>query len=269
MTRINWRDHAPHVSKRNVLVGNLLGPAGGESATIGVHVLRQLQLLARHVMQPGQTGDYHVHADQEQIYYFLRGSGKMHVDEEIYPVRAGDLICLPATCYHQLINDGDDWIEHLLIAGSRFSEQQRERNAAAIAANGPAGAKLPIACRSWLDVSPERSPTGALFIWRAFAHQGSGGAFIDTPLATVREISMRRLHPRHTTEASSEADSEQIYYVTGGAGELSAGFAREPMREGDAIHLPAGTEHAVSNPHDDWLEFLSIVALPASSSGGP
>ena len=104
MTRINWRDHAPHVSKRNVLVGNLLGPAGGSAATIGAHVLRKLQLVARHVMQPGRTGDYHVHADQEQVYYFLRGAGKMHVDEEIHPVRAGDLICLPATCYHQLIN---------------------------------------------------------------------------------------------------------------------------------------------------------------------
>ena len=172
MTRINWRDHAPHVSKRNVLVGNLLGPAGGSAATIGAHVLGQLQLVARHMMQPGRTGDYHVHADQEQIYYFLRGAGKMHVDEEIHPVRAGELICLPATCYHQLINDGDDWIEHLLIAGARLPERQRAANAAAIAANGPAGSKLPIACRSWLDVSPFRSATGALFIWRAFARRG-------------------------------------------------------------------------------------------------
>ena len=266
MTRINWRDHAPHVSKRNVLVGNLLGPTGGESTTMGAHVLRQIQLLARHVMQPGQTGDYHVHADQEQVYYLLRGAGKMHVDEEIYPVRTGDLICLPATCYHQLINDGDDWIEHLLIAGAHLPEQQRCANAAAIAANGPAGAKLPIACRSWLDVSPVRSPTGALFLWRVFVRKEEGTALVDAPLDTVQEISMQRLHPRHATEEWSDPSSERVYYVTGGSGELSAGFAREPMREGDAIHLPARTEHCVSNPHDDWLEYLTVVGIPPNQS---
>ena len=211
MTRINWRDHAPHVSKRNVLVGNLLGPAGGSAATIGAHVLRQLQLVARHVMQPGQTGDYHVHADQEQVYHFLRGAGKMHVDEEIYPVRAGDLICLPATCYHQLINDGDDWIEHLLIAGARLPERQRAANAAAIAANGPAGAKLPIACRSWLAVSPVRSSTGALFAWRAFARKAEGAEFIDAPLERCRRSACsactRGTRPRHGAIRAANAST--------------------------------------------------------------
>ena len=259
MTRINWRDHTPHVSKRNVLVGNLFGPTGGTSTTIGAHVLHQIRLLARHVMQPGQTGDYHVHTDEEQVYYLLRGSGKMRVDEEIYPVRTGDLICLPATCYHQLINDGDDWIEHLLIAGASLSEKQINVNAAAIAANGPARAKLPIACRSWLEVSPVKSLTGALFVWRVFVRKEQGARFADAPLDTLQEISMQRLHPRQSTEEWSDPSDERVYYVTSGSGERSVGFAREPMREGDAIHLPAGTEHCVSNPYDDWLEYLTVV----------
>ena len=60
--------------------------------------------------------------------------------------------------------------------------------------------------------------------------------------------------PRHATDAWSDPHGERVYCVIGDSGELSAGLAREPMREGDAILLPAGTEHSVSNPHDDWLD---------------
>lgn len=35
----------------------------------------------------------------------------------------------------------------------------------------------------------------------------------------------------------------------------------------DTVHLPAGTERGISNPHDDWPEFLSIIGLPAASPG--
>jgi len=56
-----------------------------------------------------------MHKDREQIYYFIRGEGKMKIDDEIYPVKTGDTVYLPPKAYHQLINDSDDWIEHILV----------------------------------------------------------------------------------------------------------------------------------------------------------
>ena len=74
---------------------------------------------------------------------------------------------------------------------------------------------------------------------------------------------MQRLHPRHATEAWSDPQQRARLLRHRRIGRaLSAGFAREPMREGDAIHLPAGAEHSVSNPHDQWLEYLTIVGMP-------
>ena len=51
----------------------------------------------------------------EQIYYFLRRWGKMKIEVQIHEVREGDAVHLPPETRHQSINDGDDWIEHLIV----------------------------------------------------------------------------------------------------------------------------------------------------------
>jgi len=51
----------------------------------------------------------------EQIYYFLRGREKIKIDGQIHEVREGDAGQLPPETRHQIINDGDDWIEHLIV----------------------------------------------------------------------------------------------------------------------------------------------------------
>ena len=67
-------------------------------------------------MQPGKSGDYHDHENIEQVYYIVSGQGKMKLDGEIYPIRPGDTVHIPPKVKHQLINDGDNWIEHLLVS---------------------------------------------------------------------------------------------------------------------------------------------------------
>jgi mannose-6-phosphate isomerase-like protein (cupin superfamily) len=68
------------------------------------------------MMQGGQVGDYHDHENVEQIYYFIEGSGKMKIDDVLYPVKAGDSVHLPPRVKHQLINDTEEWIEHLIVS---------------------------------------------------------------------------------------------------------------------------------------------------------
>ena len=40
----------------------------------------------------------------------------MKVDGEMYEVREGDAVHIPPRVKHQIFNDGDDWIEHLIIS---------------------------------------------------------------------------------------------------------------------------------------------------------
>lgn len=49
------------------------------------------------------------------MYYFTSGRGKMKIDDVMYVVGVGDSVHIPAKVRHQLINDSDSWIEHLII----------------------------------------------------------------------------------------------------------------------------------------------------------
>jgi len=58
----------------------------------------------------GQQTRGHRHAGQEEVYFFVTGSGKMIVGEETDPpfaVSAGDIVLIPDGAFHRVINDGD------------------------------------------------------------------------------------------------------------------------------------------------------------------
>ena len=48
--------------------------------------------ITQHMIQPHKSGDYHAHADREQVYYFTQGRGKMNIDEVVYEVQRGDAV---------------------------------------------------------------------------------------------------------------------------------------------------------------------------------
>jgi len=52
----------------------------------------------------------------ERIYYIISGRGKMKLDGKIYEVRSSDSVHIPPRVKHQLINDGDEWVEHILVS---------------------------------------------------------------------------------------------------------------------------------------------------------
>ena len=125
----NWRDIQPRVGHDNAIVWNILRPEGAgqgggqaqeqprgfDPEAQAANVLQRITGVARHALQAGKRSDYHVHNDAEQLYYVLRGQGKMIVDDEAYPIREGDVIYLPPGVRHRAVNDSDDWMEHVII----------------------------------------------------------------------------------------------------------------------------------------------------------
>ena len=52
----------------------------------------------------------HRHAGQEEVYFFVQGSGKMIVGNETdepFNVIAGDIVLIPDGAFHRVINDGE------------------------------------------------------------------------------------------------------------------------------------------------------------------
>ena len=60
----------------------------------------------------GQATRGHSHLGQEEVYFFVQGTGIMIVDEEKFRVAAGYIILIPDGAFHRVINDGE---MHLLF----------------------------------------------------------------------------------------------------------------------------------------------------------
>src|SRR5690242_9394259 len=57
--------------------------------------------------KPGEELQRHSHADMEEVFYFLEGTGVMEIGEETYSVAPGDRFIMPARVEHYLKNTGE------------------------------------------------------------------------------------------------------------------------------------------------------------------
>jgi mannose-6-phosphate isomerase-like protein (cupin superfamily) len=60
------------------------------------------QSLAEAALEAGQATERHYHAESEEIYYVVEGSGEMELDGERRPVAVGDAVLIPPGARHQI-----------------------------------------------------------------------------------------------------------------------------------------------------------------------
>jgi len=71
------------------------------------------------VLPPGKRGcPYHLHHAQEEMFVVIEGQGSLRVADEMLPVKAGDVVFIPAgpEYPHQFINTSDAPLKYLSIS---------------------------------------------------------------------------------------------------------------------------------------------------------
>jgi uncharacterized cupin superfamily protein len=71
------------------------------------------------VIEPGKRGcPYHLHHAQEEMFVIVEGAGTLRVAGEHLPIKAGDVIFIPAgpEYPHQIINTSDAHLKYLSIS---------------------------------------------------------------------------------------------------------------------------------------------------------
>lgn len=58
---------------------------------------------------------YHKHADDQEIYYILTGSGEYNDNGTVVPLAPGDVFHCPAGCSHSISNTGDDELTFIAL----------------------------------------------------------------------------------------------------------------------------------------------------------
>lgn len=77
--------------------------------------------LAEEVLPVGAKIGRHHHLLTEEVYYILRGTGKMTVGDDTREVAAGDAVFIPRGEMHTLENTGLEQMTILLVCGPAHS----------------------------------------------------------------------------------------------------------------------------------------------------
>jgi mannose-6-phosphate isomerase-like protein (cupin superfamily) len=80
-----------------------------------------VQSLAEATLEPDEATQRHFHRATEEIYFVLKGAGRMEVDGESRIVRPGDAILIPAGAWHMLENNGTSELRILCCCAPPYS----------------------------------------------------------------------------------------------------------------------------------------------------
>ncbi|RME31685.1 MAG: cupin domain-containing protein [Candidatus Zixiibacteriota bacterium] len=81
--------------------------------------------LAYAVVPPGQSSLPH-RLTTDEVYYFLSGTGEMHIDDETAMVSSGEVVEIPPGATQWLSNTGSDDLAFLCIVDPAWRREDEE-----------------------------------------------------------------------------------------------------------------------------------------------
>jgi mannose-6-phosphate isomerase-like protein (cupin superfamily) len=116
MVKINWRSKIPTIVHNAGVDWSLLRGQSLKNPKDPFSCMQGMMYVARACLQPSLSYHAHAHDDHEEVYYIISGSGEIEIDEEIQPIRDGDIIYIGVNQVHSIRNTGSETIEFLAFA---------------------------------------------------------------------------------------------------------------------------------------------------------
>lgn len=126
----NWRNVHPTIAHKSGIDWRLLSMPGKTSGDIEVEVdpafqcLKGITYVSLAKLQPSLSYEPHKHLDHEEVYYIIKGSGKITIDNKTARYQDGDVIYIPEKTIHSITNDGEEMVEFLAFGGTTASEKK-------------------------------------------------------------------------------------------------------------------------------------------------
>ncbi len=113
----NRRDAEPFVTIDGSTIREIIHPNNVDS----VH-----QSLAEAKLEPSSSTLNHLHSKSEEIYYVLKGTGRMHLDTEELIVGVNDAIYIPPGTKHFIENTGEEDLIFLCCSTPPYSNEDTD-----------------------------------------------------------------------------------------------------------------------------------------------
>jgi mannose-6-phosphate isomerase-like protein (cupin superfamily) len=110
---VRLQDREPFITADGSSIRELAGIPSGNAVN---------QSLAEATVPAGGETVEHLHRASEEIYLFTAGAGRMRLDGEEAPVRAGDMVVIPPGTAHKLWNPGSEPLVLLCCCAPAYSD---------------------------------------------------------------------------------------------------------------------------------------------------
>lgn len=239
----NWRDQAPYVGHISALVWTLYQSHDkDETSPPEINRLHGINSFVKHGLQGHQHSDHHRHDNIEQLYFILRGRGQLLIGDDKVDVRDGTAVYMPVNVPHQAFNDGEGWMEHLIV--SCPLDEIREGTPAV---------------RDWRDVHPVVLEGGTVS-WPLLRREEEAPAGEGGVLQRVHSVTRFAVQGRQGTTWQQLDSIELVHYVLSGLGIIEdLDGDRQLVTEGSAVHVLPGVAHRFSNEGEGWLEYVTFA----------
>lgn len=239
----NWRDQAPYVGHISALVWTLYQSHDkDETSPPEINRLHGINSFVKHGLQGHQHSDHHQHDAIEQLYFILRGRGQLLIGDDKVDVRDGTAVYMPVNVPHQAFNDGEGWMEHLIV--SCPLEEIREGTPAV---------------RDWRDVHPVVLEGGTVS-WPLLRREEDAPAGEGGVLQRVQSVTRYAVQGRQGTAWQQLDGIELVHYVLSGYGIVEdLDGDRQLVTEGSAVHVLPGVAHRFANQSEGWLEYVTFA----------
>ncbi len=239
----NWRDQAPYVGHISALVWTLYQSHDkDETSPPDVNRLHGINSFVKHGLQGHQHSDHHQHDSIEQLYFVLRGRGQLTIGDDKVDVRDGTAVYMPVNVPHQAFNDGDGWMEHLIV--SCPLDEIREGTPAV---------------RDWRDVHPVVLEGGTIS-WPLLLREGEVPASEGGVLQRVHGVTRYAVQGRQGTAWQQLDGIELVHYVISGYGTIEdLDGNHQLVTEGSAAHVLPGVAHRFANQGEGWFEYVTFA----------
>ena len=112
---VSSRDNVtPFITKDGSIIREILAPA------VAPDIIAK-QSLAEATIRPGEATQAHYHPVTEEIYYLLRGVGRMQIGGSVREVYPGDSIAIPPGAVHQIRSIGAEDLVFLCCCAPAYA----------------------------------------------------------------------------------------------------------------------------------------------------
>ena len=121
--------------------------------------------------------------------------------------------------------------------------------------------------RNWRDVQPKIAHLSAVH-WGGLRTRGRSSEDDRDRLERLGGFARHALQGRKTSDHHKHENTEQVYYILSGSGEVLFDNKRYPVKSGDSVYLPSGVYHQMFNDMNEaWLEH-HVISMNVEGNGG-